>query len=380
MTTSNFRGGSNFDIRSAVFNRSILNRLNNDRRTSTFEDQHLNPYSRVLVFSPSLQILTYANPSVSIALLPLHLVPFLDNQSQKLQRDSPLLILGKDKSNKSYLAIRLDKNFNLDAWLSTLSPQDGLFKFINLRSAVATLHHDHASIAAQARSLFEFHSRHAFCGTCGSPTVSEQGGTRRRCTKNIEVVEPATTGDSTKLSNSQYASCDGMWFPRIDPVVIMLILDSTGSQVLLGRQRKFRSGLFSCLAGFMEHGEGVDDAVRREVSEEAGVTVERVRFFGSQAWPFPFSLMLGCIAQATVDASISVDEHELEQARWFARAEIECMVHRAKDLSDGKEVEGLLVPPVTAIAGQMLASYAAGDAITCFDLDEAARWQPSPTL
>lgn len=380
MTTPNFCGGSNFDIRSAVFNRSVLDRLNNDRRQSTFEHHHLNPFSRVLVFSPSLQILTYTNPSVSIALLPPHLVPLLDSQNQKVQRESPLLILGKDKSNKSYLAVRLDKNFNLEAWLSTVSQQHGPLKFVNLRSAVATLQHDHASMAAQARSLFEFHSRHAFCGTCGSPTVSEQGGTRRRCTKNIEVVEPTSTGDSTKLSNSQHASCDGMWFPRIDPVVIMLILDSTGNQVLLGRQRKFRNGLFSCLAGFMEHGEGVDDAVRREVFEEAGVTVERIRFFGSQAWPFPYSLMLGCIAQATVDASISVDEHELEQARWFTRAEIECMVHRAKNLADRKEVEGLLVPPVTAIAGQMLASYAARDAITCFDLGEAARWQPSPTL
>lgn len=380
MIPPNFQASSNFDIRTAVFNRSALDRLNNNRRSPTFEQQHLNPNSRVLVFSSSLRILVRVNSTVSLALLSPHLLPSLDDQNLNVQNDSPLIILGKDEGDKSYLAVRLYENFDLDTWLSKLSPQHGNLKFVNLRSPITAIQCDHASMAAQARSLFEFHTRHAFCGTCGSPTVSEQGGTRRRCSKNVKAVEPATTEDLQKSLNSQDTCCDGMWFPRIDPVVIMLILDSSGNRVLLGRQKRYREGLFSCLAGFMEHGEGVDDAVRREVFEEVGVNVERVRFFGSQAWPFPYSLMLGCIAQASANASILVDEHELEQAQWFTREEIESMVQKARDLADGKQVNGSLVPPVTAIAGQMLASYAAGDSVTSFEGDEAVRPQPSASL
>lgn len=226
-------------------------------------------------------------------------------------------------------------------------------------------------MAAHARALFEFHTRHAFCGTCGSPTIPEQGGTRRRCERNI--APDAVENTMGKDKEEKESMCMGMWFPRTDPVVIMLVVDVTGESVLLGRQKRFAGGLFSCLAGFMEHGEGIDDAVRREVLEESGVQVDRVKFFGSQAWPFPYSLMLGCIAQThhngntNGDNGIQVDQHELEDAQWFTRDDVRAMVDRAKHVAAGGQGSGFIVPPPTSIAGQMLLAYANEDPVTAFD-------------
>lgn len=381
MTAPDLRGGPNLDIRTAVFNRSALDRLNNHRKQPTFTRCHFTPHSRVLVFSPSLQVLVHNDPSVSLALLQPSLVPLLQHRiAQSTHTDPPLVILGKDQHDKSYLALRLAETFDSAAWLPTLTSHYANLKFVNLRSVSGSLNDAHASMAAQARSMFEFHARHAFCGTCGSPTVSEQGGTRRRCTKNVDAVEPVTGDGLQQQSHSQPPSCNGMWFPRVDPVVIMLVVHATGDRVLLGRQKRFRDGLYSCLAGFMEYGEGVDDAVRREVLEEAGVVVERVRFFGSQAWPFPYSLMLGCVAQASADATIHVDEHELEHAQWFSRDDVQLMVHRARSLASGNDITGMVVPPVSAIAGQMLAAYAAGEPLTSFSETAVPRSRPSPAL
>lgn len=127
--------------------------------------------------------------------------------------------------------------------------------------------------------------------------------------------------------------------------------------------------MYSCLAGFMEHGESIDDAVRREVAEESAITVGRVRFFASQPWPFPYSLMLGCVAEAT-NNRIVVDQHELQDARWFSRSQVCDMVERAKRKAKSKlphQDHELYVPPQLSIAGQMLAAYAAKDPITSFE-------------
>lgn len=344
------------DIRSCVFNRSDLNRLNTERRSETFVQSNVTPLSRFIVFSHTLQVLTYLDPSARLALLPPEHIPPFQTDSV----DPPLLVLGRDDADVPHLAVRLPNGFNPSAWLSTLPREIGTPKFLHLRSASRTLDATHAAMAAHARALFEFHTRHAFCGICGAPTIPEQGGSRRRCERNVSG-DPTLSGEAS----SERMGCLGMWFPRSDPVVIMLVVDQTGGRVLLGRQKRFAGGLFSCLAGFMEHGEGVDDAVRREVVEESGVRIGRVRFFGSQAWPFPYSLMLGCIAQAAAD-QITVDEHELEDAQWFSRDDVKAMVERAKDVATGGQGAGYIVPPPTSIAGQMLAAYAAGDAVTLF--------------
>lgn len=347
------------DIRSSIFNRSNLNRLNNERRSDTFLQSNVTPKSRFLIFSHTLQILTYLNPTACLALLPPEHVPPFQTDAV----DPPLLVLGRDDStNTPHLAVRLPPGYNPATWIATLPRDMGTPKFLHLRSASRTLDHAHAAMAAHARALFEFHARHAFCGTCGSTTLPEQGGTRRRCERNVNAIEPPVTGDTT----NDRTGCMGMWFPRTDPVVIMLVVDRTGNRVLLGRQKRFAGGLFSCLAGFMEHGEGVDDAVRREVVEESGMEVDRVRFFGSQAWPFPYSLMLGCVAQAAESTAITVDDHELEDAQWFTRDDVKAMVDRAKDVARGGQGSGFIVPPPTSIAGQMLMAYAHGDEITSF--------------
>jgi NAD+ diphosphatase len=161
---------------------------------------------------------------------------------------------------------------------------------------------EHLPALAEAKSLLGWHSRHRFCPNCGAPTRLIEAGWRRDC-----------------------AVCGAQHFPRTDPVVIMLAIH--GERCLLGRQPRFAKGMWSCLAGFVEPGETIEDAVRRETLEEAGIVCGRVAYFASQPWPFPMSLMIGCHAQA-LTTELKVDRSELEDARWFARDEVVAMVLR----------------------------------------------------
>ncbi len=173
-------------------------------------------------------------------------------------------------------------------------------KFIDARSIAGDLAVAESGLLAHARSLLAWHAGHRFCAACGAPTVATRGGAQRDC--------PA---------------CAAHHFPRNDPVVIMLV--TRGDDCLLGRQHRFVDDFWSCLAGFVEPGETIEAAVRREVHEEAGVTVGAVRYLGSQPWPFPASLMLGCHAEATSRA-LTVDQRELAEVRWFSRATVAAML------------------------------------------------------
>lgn len=157
-------------------------------------------------------------------------------------------------------------------------------------------------ILAQARALLAWHGRHRFCSVCGVATVAAEAGYRRHC-----------------------SSCNADHFPRTDPVAIMAV-HHQGS-VLLGRQRSWRPGMYSALAGFLEPGETLEDAARREVFEEAGIVVGEVRYVASQPWPFPGSLMIGLIGEAR-STEIRLDEKELEDARWFGAEEARTMIER----------------------------------------------------
>jgi NAD+ diphosphatase len=170
--------------------------------------------------------------------------------------------------------------------------------FEDLRAAGPTLPLAEGALLAYAKGLLWWHIRHGFCGVCGSPTESAEAGHVRRCAD---------------------AACATQHFPRTDPAVIMLVHD--GDRVLLGRQSRFPPGMYSTLAGFVEPGESLEEAVAREVREEAGVEVEEVRYLASQPWPFPSSLMLGFFARAAT-TEIRVDSDELEDARWFGREEL----------------------------------------------------------
>lgn len=179
-------------------------------------------------------------------------------------------------------------------------------------------------ILAMAKSLLDWHGRHRFCAKCGAPTALAQAGFRRDC-----------------------AACGTQHFPRTDPVVIMLVTD--GDRCLLGRQPRFPPGMYSCLAGFLEPGETIEDAVRRETFEEAGIRVGRVTYVQSQPWPFPSSLMIGCIGEA-LSREIAIDAEELEDARWFHRDEIRLMLDRAHP-------DGLLAANPIAIAHHLVRAW-----------------------
>jgi len=159
---------------------------------------------------------------------------------------------------------------------------------------------EHLPPLAEAKALLAWHARHRFCPNCGEPTEPVEAGWKREC-----------------------AACKTEHFPRTDPVVIMLAV--RGDHCLLGRSARFASAMWSCLAGFVEPGECIEEAVRREVREEAGIVCGRVGYFASQPWPFPTSLMIGCHAQAT-SREIIIDKTELDDARWFERGEVALML------------------------------------------------------
>lgn len=168
--------------------------------------------------------------------------------------------------------------------------------FAELRGVMARLSPRDAEVAAIARGLFGWHGSHGFCARCGAASKWDEAGWQRRC-----------------------PDCGATHFPRTDPVVIMLI--TQGDSVLIGRSPGWPEGMYSLLAGFVEPGETIEAAVRREVAEEAGVPVGRVEYLASQPWVFPASLMIGCRGEA-LDRSLSVDRTELEDARWVGREEM----------------------------------------------------------
>jgi NAD+ diphosphatase len=174
----------------------------------------------------------------------------------------------------------------------------GRGKFLDLRAVGAIMDRQHGGLLAYARGLAHWHSRHGFCGVCGSPTVSAEGGHVRRCTN---------------------AACAAEHFPRTDPAVIMLV--TRGDQCLLARNKRFPLPMYSTLAGFVEPGESLEEAVAREVYEESKIRCTDVRYQSSQPWPFPASIMLGFRATAE-NTDIEIDGTELMDAGWFTRAQL----------------------------------------------------------
>ena len=188
---------------------------------------------------------------------------------------------------------------------------------------------DTLGILGQAKAIVHWHAKHGFCPNCGAKSRPSSAGWKRECD-----------------------ACKTQHFPRTDPVVIMLV--AHGERCLLGRQARFPTGMYSTLAGFVEPGETIEEAVRREIQEEAGIDCGAVGYIASQPWAFPASLMIGCVAEART-SEIVVDTSELEDARWFEREEVRAMFEK-------RHPRGLMAPNRMAIAHHILRFWLDGGA------------------
>ncbi len=240
------------------------------------------PNSRIIAMWNSRNLVT-DNPTPRAAYLELAQLPEAHRQG------SELILLGRF-GNRSVFAFEFEA---FDA-----PPLAAGTRFEDLRLVASLLSAEEAGLLGYARAMVFWRRRHRFCGTCGAQTIAGKGGHIRVC------------------SNS---TCRHEVFPRIDPAIIVLISD--GERALLGRQASWPAGRYSTIAGFVEPGESLEDAVAREVMEETGVHVDSIEYHSSQPWPFPSSLMLGFTARAAT-TDIDRRDEELEDARWFTRAQI----------------------------------------------------------
>jgi NAD+ diphosphatase len=228
-------------------------------------------------------------------------------------------LLGKDSTGRGHFARAIPP--------SRIDEIKGRgFLVIDLRSIAlqGLVPPEDQSSLATAKALLFWHERHRFCSNCGKPTKPAQAGWRRDCT-----------------------ACGAQHFPRTDPCVIMLAIH--GEQCLLARQTRFPPGMWSALAGFVEPGESIEEAVRRETLEEAGIPAGRVAYFASQPWPFPMSIMIGAFVEAKSD-QLKIDEVELEAARWVTKDECGLLL-------TGKHPARFFAPPPLAIAHHLIKNF-----------------------
>jgi NAD+ diphosphatase len=244
--------------------------------------------------------------SAAIESLDSRFVPIWGDKCLALGEPFRLVLLGRDDvgdflptEDTIFLGIFNDRPvFAVAIDGSIDAPFGSVGEFHDLRYLGSVLPVEEANLAAHARALVLWHGIQRHCGVCGSPSRAESGGNTRICTSDV---------------------CTTQVFPRVDPAIIVLV--SSGDRCLLGRQQGWPEGRYSTIAGFVEPGESLEDAVRREVAEETNIVVGEVRYHSSQPWPFPSSLMLGFSAVAHT-SDIKLNDGELEDARWFTRKEL----------------------------------------------------------
>lgn len=249
---------------------------------------------------------------------------WLGPEAAKLVADAPQIFLGEDKRGAPVFALDMPTD-----WTLAGSPIEGVGDFEDMRAAASSLSLMEANCASTARSLFEWHRKHGFCANCGAATDIVEAGWKRAC-----------------------PSCGTEHFPRTDPVAIMLAVKD--GKCLLGRGPGWPAGFMSCLAGFVEPGETVEQAATRELFEEAGIKADpaKAEYLFCQPWPFPSSLMVGIIVEAET-TDITVDKNELAEARWFPREEI-------RQIMAGEHKE-IFCPPPMAVAHHIMKAWAERD-------------------
>jgi NAD+ diphosphatase len=262
-----------------------------------------------------------------------------------VHRDS-LVVKREDKGTRALLSVAEALKFGANPGTIFLGLRDGAAVFglgISATAAEKLLNRDDVAVTelrgmamqgavppdqlsaiAMAKSMVSWHQRHGYCANCGTRTAMKEGGWKRDC-----------------------PNCKAEHFPRTDPVVIMLV--TSGDKCLMGRQKQFPPGMYSCLAGFVEAAETIEDAVRREIFEESGIRCTDVSYYMTQPWPYPSSLMIGCTARA-LNQDIVVDRTELEEARWFDRNEARLMMTR-------QHPDGLAGPHPFAIAHHLVGRW-----------------------
>ena len=296
------------------------------RRSATDIARHMTSSDTRVVLLRELDPLTETtDDSTKLALLS-------PRQAASVCRSAPRTeaLLGTDASGTPIAAWNIAADDLPDPSESLAILKGAQYEFTDARAAAEMLPRQQSGILAQAKANLDWHQRHRHCARCGNSTSSKRGGHVRQC-----------------------QSCNAEHFPRTDPVVISLV--THGDKCLLGqsagRLRSMR--MYSALAGFMDQGESMEEAVRREVMEEAGIRVGEVRYHSSQPWPFPSSLMIGSHSQA-LTTEIDIDEFEMTDVRWFHRSDvISALNHSNPDLR---------VPGPIAIAHHLIKAWAQGDA------------------
>ncbi len=303
-----------------VFSGGRLDRLSEDRSEDCVAEALTDPATRILGFARGRVFIRFEGDEARCLFEAVELDTFGPQMDKAV-------MLGFD-NGAPRLAVPLSINPD-DEGFELPEP----FKAIDYRSIArqGLLQHDAFGNVAYGGALLAWHATNRFCARCGSPSEIRAGGAKRQCT-----------------------SCEKEHFPRTDPVVIMLTIH--GDKCLLGRSHHFPPGMYSALAGFVEAGETMESAVRRETFEESGIRVGKVTYHATQPWPFPHTLMIGCYGEA-LETDIVKDESELDDCRWFSRDEVLAILKGDGPKNSDGEPEFFMPPPM-AIANRLVTDWA----------------------
>ncbi|KAK7428899.1 NADH pyrophosphatase [Neonectria magnoliae] len=270
-----------------------------------------------------------------------------------------------DIKGRPYFAIDITaRGTHADKATDFLKAQEAKGLSVDKNARGMTLLPEAAALYAQARSIIDWNVRSPFCAGCGTPNLSVHAGYKRVCppTDKKGGSEAQTRGDCPTRHG-----VSNICFPRTDPTMIAAVVSADGQRILLGRQKRWPQDWYSTLAGFLEPGESIEEAVRREVWEESGVRVGRVVIHSSQPWPYPASLMIGAIAQALPEdgEKINLNDKELELAKWFSVDEVRKALATGtsglgESAPEGHKEGDLRLPPAQAIANRLLNAVAEG--------------------